>query len=436
MAYRVTMTQEQLDFWHALLAPFQDHELSQVPRGGKTLTYLDKRALENRLDTVCGPQGWWNEFQATDRGMICTIHILVPVDKRDPGYGESFTWLWIAKSDGGGAEGMVKKAGVEDEDNDFKSEFTNAFRRAAQDAWGIGRYLYKKGVPGWIDPSNLPLEPGPVNIVSPIALDVNEQGFVVDGRTASRVGTEIAKAVAREREATHRFRDVPVESPVTDLIGCPTPGSTPVHTPPEHLAKPATDPQPEPPQPIQLPRNGRSAFGWAKEMERTFDVRIVQGMIVNAKDLGWSETIRDWDAHQTKTICLGVAAHLMTTPKYAGQFNHLSAEIAEHVNKPKPEKAPTPGVNVADLRKTLKVKMEALINKQTGRAAEVAELKAMLEEVATQCPTERGTTGEVPESLAKTTDPVWLGNMIKCVDDQSSHAKSNMETDELADVPF
>ena len=50
MSYQLTMTQEQLDFWHALLAPFQDHELSQVPRGGKTLTYVDKRALDNRLD--------------------------------------------------------------------------------------------------------------------------------------------------------------------------------------------------------------------------------------------------------------------------------------------------------------------------------------------------------------------------------------------------
>ncbi len=29
MDYRLTMTQEQLDFWHALLAPFQDHELSE-----------------------------------------------------------------------------------------------------------------------------------------------------------------------------------------------------------------------------------------------------------------------------------------------------------------------------------------------------------------------------------------------------------------------
>ena len=44
-----------------------------------------------------------------------------------------------------------------DADNDEKSGYTNALRRAAQDAWGIGRYLYNKGIPGFIDPNNLPL---------------------------------------------------------------------------------------------------------------------------------------------------------------------------------------------------------------------------------------------------------------------------------------
>jgi len=78
--------------------------------------------------------------------------------------------------------------------------------------------------------------------------------------------------------------------------------------------------------------------------------------------------------------------------------------------------------------------MEALINKQTGRAAEVAELQAMLEEVATQCPTERGTTGEVPESLAKTTDATWVANMIRLVDEQIAHvvASATPQSSEIA----
>ncbi len=62
----------------------------------------------------------------------------------------------MSKEDGGSDEEMTKKQGgqqIKDVDNSFKSELTNAFRRAAQDAWGIGRYLYQKGVPLFLDPS-------------------------------------------------------------------------------------------------------------------------------------------------------------------------------------------------------------------------------------------------------------------------------------------
>ncbi len=306
MSYRLTLTPLQLDFYHALLAPFRDEELSQVPaRGGKKiLTYLDKRALENRLDTVCGPAGWYPQYDATDRGYKCRLHVLVPGAKSEPNQVPSYQggWEWVAKEDGAGFEEMGSKnretgEWEADVDNDEKSGYTNALRRAAQDAWGIGRYLYNKGVPGWLDPSNMPLQPGPAQVVE------NPRQVV-----------------------THRHRDIPVESPVTST---PEPAKlTPAPEPP----KPAPTPEPpatkpSPVKPIQLPRTGRSAFAWAKEMERTFELRLIQGMVANAKDLGWSETIRDWDVHQTQIICHGLAAYLMTTPKYAGQFDHLADQV-------------------------------------------------------------------------------------------------------------
>src|SRR4051812_40017229 len=87
--YVLPMTDLQSAFYHALLAPFAPHELSEVPaRGGggkKTLTYLDKRALENRLDTVCGPAGWRPEYEATNRGYRCTLALLVPTSKAKAG---------------------------------------------------------------------------------------------------------------------------------------------------------------------------------------------------------------------------------------------------------------------------------------------------------------------------------------------------------------
>jgi hypothetical protein len=62
--YVLPMTDLQREFYNALFAPFHDYELSEVAgRGTKTLTYIDKRALENRLDTVCGPAGWRPEYR-------------------------------------------------------------------------------------------------------------------------------------------------------------------------------------------------------------------------------------------------------------------------------------------------------------------------------------------------------------------------------------
>ena len=80
--------------------------------------------------------------------------------------------------------------------------------------------------------------------------------------------------------------------------------------------------------------------------------------------------------------------------------------------------------------------MKALIHFQTGREADNRELSQMLQEIAPQCPTERGTTGEVPESLAKCTDVVWIKNITRFIDDQISHVKSNMNDGELDDTPF
>jgi hypothetical protein len=80
MAYKLTLTRLQSEFYHALLAPFRPDELSEVPaRGSKRiLTYLDKRALENRLDTVYDTHGWYPTYEATARGHKCRLFILVP----------------------------------------------------------------------------------------------------------------------------------------------------------------------------------------------------------------------------------------------------------------------------------------------------------------------------------------------------------------------
>lgn len=90
----------------------------------KVLAYIDNRAIMDRLDDVCGPENWRNEFATGPHGgVLCGISILVA---RDNG-----SFEWVTKWDGaentdiegvkGGLSGSMKRAGYQ---------------------WGIGRYLY------------------------------------------------------------------------------------------------------------------------------------------------------------------------------------------------------------------------------------------------------------------------------------------------------
>lgn len=86
----------------------------------KVLAYVANRAIQNRLDAVCGPENWKNEYKpAPDGGILCGISIRV-MDE------------WVTKWDG--AENTDVEA--------VKGGLSNSMKRAAVQ-WGIGRYLYK-----------------------------------------------------------------------------------------------------------------------------------------------------------------------------------------------------------------------------------------------------------------------------------------------------
>ncbi len=119
----------------ALAAPFPPEAISwraqsvtknkENPKA-MALAYIDARDVMNRLDEVCGPDGWEDAYVETPLGrVICTIRILC---------GER----WVSKSDGAG------KTDVEGD----KGGISDAFKRAAV-RWGIGRYLYDMPDP-WV----------------------------------------------------------------------------------------------------------------------------------------------------------------------------------------------------------------------------------------------------------------------------------------------
>lgn len=88
--------------------------------GATCVPFIDNRAIMERLDEVCGPQNWRQEFSAgPDGGVLCTLSIRVD--------GE-----WIGKSDA--AENTNIEA--------IKGGISDSMKRAAVQ-WGIGRYLYR-----------------------------------------------------------------------------------------------------------------------------------------------------------------------------------------------------------------------------------------------------------------------------------------------------
>jgi hypothetical protein len=85
----------------------------------KVLAYIDNRAIMNRLDDVCGPENWKNEFQkAPEGGVLCGLSIRAKDE-------------WVTKWDG------AENTKVES----VKGGLSDAMKRAGYQ-WGIGRYLY------------------------------------------------------------------------------------------------------------------------------------------------------------------------------------------------------------------------------------------------------------------------------------------------------
>jgi len=129
-----------MDF-EALQAPFSPQEVewrigrSGIKQNGDIwaicLAYLTNRAIQQRLDDTCGPDGWQNRFEAGPMGgVVCGISL-----RNDDGE-------WITKWDGADARDFEP----------VKSALSDSMKRAACQ-WGIGRYLYDLEE-GWADTSD------------------------------------------------------------------------------------------------------------------------------------------------------------------------------------------------------------------------------------------------------------------------------------------
>lgn len=123
-----------------LAAVFEPWEVKERSHAGRTFHYVTARTVMNRMDTVLGPENWWDDYiPLNDNSVMCRLTIRFPD-------GSTMT-----KCDAGGAANM-KDAGDDD-----KSSFSDALKRSAV-KFGIGRYLYNDGVPDFFGTGEM-LEP-------------------------------------------------------------------------------------------------------------------------------------------------------------------------------------------------------------------------------------------------------------------------------------
>lgn len=85
---------------------------------GLALAYFDARDAQDRLDEICGPGGWQDDYPHAGQKTVCRVGIKIGDE-----------WVW--KANGAGDTDVEQEKGA----------LSDAFKRACT-MWGIGRYLY------------------------------------------------------------------------------------------------------------------------------------------------------------------------------------------------------------------------------------------------------------------------------------------------------
>ena len=119
------------DLFAALAAPFESQEVRARSQSGRQLHYITARTAMNRLDSVLGPENWWDDYTAGENSVLCRLTVRLPDGST------------LTKCDAGGY------AGMSDQGDDDKSGYSDSFKRAAV-KFGVGRYLYRDGVPTFV----------------------------------------------------------------------------------------------------------------------------------------------------------------------------------------------------------------------------------------------------------------------------------------------
>ncbi len=220
-----------LELFAALASEFHASEVKTRALANRQIQYVTARTVMNRLDDVLGPANWWDDFIPLEHSVICKLTICLP-DGRV-----------LTKADAGGYAGMT------DPGDDDKSGYADAFKRAAV-KWGVGRYLYRDGVPAFARGSSPePDEPEPP--ASAPRRDNGHEEPPRSGRGTSRWGG--------------RDPDAPAQ------------------------AAPAEE---------KAPRTGRALFAWAKVRDEEYDDGLLKRIAAWGKRKEFPDRMVDWTTDQ------------------------------------------------------------------------------------------------------------------------------------------
>lgn len=245
------MSTQHADIFAALAAPFESGQVKTRSQSGRDLSYITARTAMNRLDDVVGPENWEAEFYSVCDVLFCRITITLPDGRK------------VSKSDAGGFKTMTTKEHgqtVEDEENTDKTGPSDAFKRAAV-LWGVGRYLYRDGVPDFAR--------------------AKEQG-----PRPAQMAQQPAQA-PRSQPAERRQEERPQ----------------------------AQGGQQEPRQFDGPPRSGRGLFAWSKDREKEFNAPILKPIEAWAKDQGFPYKMTDWDQGQVRDAYEFATRELLPRPE-------------------------------------------------------------------------------------------------------------------------
>jgi len=208
------------DLFAALAAPFESHEMKVRSQTGRQLHYITARTAMNRLDNVLGPENWWDEYSPSENSVLCRLTIRLP------------DGTILTKCDAGGYAGMA------DSGDDDKSGYSDGFKRAAV-KFGVARYLYRDGVPTFVQERTTPADPAPV------------------------------AAPANETAAP------PASAPAGNPANPPRSGGN-----------------------GGIPRSGKALFAWTKDQEQRYEVGLLKYLNGWAKLQEFPSRMVEWDAEQ------------------------------------------------------------------------------------------------------------------------------------------